>query len=84
MVVTWCKCHSATGWALHCVLRCMCLRGQILVGIFWPSIMALRSQYLPNNVRATILNLFRIPLNLFVCLVLYNVRALPPPAELPA
>ena len=54
------------------------------MGIFWPSIMALRSQYLPNNVRATILNLFRIPLNLFVCLVLYNVRALPPRAMQPA
>ena len=46
---------------------------QVLVGVFWPSMMKLRSQYVPEDQRATILNLFRIPLNLFVCLVLYNV-----------
>ena len=46
---------------------------QLLVGIFWPSMMKLRSQYVPENIRATILNLFRVPLNLFVCLILYNV-----------
>ena len=39
--------------------------------------MKLRSQYVPENIRATTLNLFRVPLNLFVCLVLYNVRCLP-------
>ena len=47
---------------------------QLLVGIFWPSMMKLRSQYVPEGIRATTLNLFRVPLNLFVCLVLYNVR----------
>lgn len=47
---------------------------QLLVGIFWPSMMKLRSQYVPESIRATTLNLFRVPLNLFVCLVLYNVR----------
>ena len=47
---------------------------QMLVGIFWPSMMKLRSQYVPEGIRATTLNLFRVPLNLFVCLVLYNVR----------
>lgn len=49
---------------------------QLLVGIFWPSMMKLRSQYVPEGIRATTLNLFRVPLNLFVCLVLYNVRPL--------
>lgn len=38
--------------------------------------MKLRSQYVPEGIRATTLNLFRVPLNLFVCLVLYNVRCL--------
>ena len=38
--------------------------------------MKLRSQYVPEGIRATTLNLFRVPLNLFVCLVLYNVRPL--------
>ncbi|MBA0831121.1 hypothetical protein Goarm_015608, partial [Gossypium armourianum] len=42
------------------------------VGIFWPSIMKMRSQYIPEEARSTIMNFFRIPLNIFVCIVLYN------------
>ncbi|GFP89906.1 WEB family protein at5g55860 [Phtheirospermum japonicum] len=40
------------------------------VGIFWPSIMNMRSQYIPEEARSTIMNFFRIPLNIFVCVVL--------------
>ncbi|XP_072962824.1 uncharacterized protein [Typha angustifolia] len=47
------------------------------VGIFWPSMMKMRSQYIPEEARSTIMNFFRIPLNLFVCVVLYNVNAFP-------
>ncbi|KMT12446.1 hypothetical protein BVRB_5g103750 [Beta vulgaris subsp. vulgaris] len=47
------------------------------VGIFWPSIMKMRSQYIPEEARSTIMNFFRIPLNIFVCIVLYNVEAFP-------
>ncbi|KAL6280689.1 hypothetical protein ACE6H2_017570 [Prunus campanulata] len=47
------------------------------VGIFWPSIMKMRSQYIPEEARSTIMNFFRIPLNIFVCVVLYNVDAFP-------
>lgn len=43
------------------------------MGIFWPSIMKMRSQYIPEESRSTIMNFFRIPLNIFVCVVLYNV-----------
>ncbi|CAK9151549.1 unnamed protein product [Ilex paraguariensis] len=43
------------------------------VGIFWPSIVKMRSQYIPEEARSTIMNFFRIPLNIFVCIVLYNV-----------
>ncbi|KAL8519551.1 hypothetical protein ACS0TY_010470 [Phlomoides rotata] len=46
------------------------------VGIFWPSIMKMRSQYIPEEARSTIMNFFRIPLNIFVCIVLYNVSSL--------
>jgi len=35
--------------------------------------MKMRSQYIPEEARSTIMNFFRIPLNLFVCVVLYNV-----------
>lgn len=47
------------------------------VGVFWPSIMKMRSQYIPEEARSTIMNFFRIPLNIFVCIVLYNVDAVP-------
>lgn len=43
------------------------------VGVFWPCMMQLRSEYVPEDLRATIINIFRIPLNLFVCVVLSNV-----------
>jgi hypothetical protein len=39
--------------------------------------MKMRSQYIPEEARSTIMNFFRIPLNIFVCLVLYNVDAFP-------
>ncbi|CAH1453523.1 unnamed protein product [Lactuca virosa] len=47
------------------------------VGLFWPSIMKMRSQYIPEEARSTIMNFFRIPLNIFVCIVLYNVDSFP-------
>lgn len=50
---------------------------EICVGIFWPSIMSMRSKYIPEECRSTIMNIFRIPLNIFVCIVLYNVSAFP-------
>lgn len=50
---------------------------EFMVGIFWPSMMTMRSTYVGEEYRATIINFFRIPLNLFVCTVLYNVAAFP-------
>lgn len=50
---------------------------EVCVGIFWPSLMKMRSVYVPEEVRSTIINFFRIPLNLFVCVVLYNVSSFP-------
>lgn len=48
---------------------------EVVVGIFWPSMMTLRSEYVPEEMRSTIINFFRVPLNLFVCIVLYNVSS---------
>ena len=50
---------------------------EAMVGIFWPSMMKMRSQYVPEEVRSTVMNFFRIPLNLFVCIILYNVAMFP-------
>jgi len=41
------------------------------VGIFWPTIGTLRGKHVPEEQRSTIMNLFRVPLNAIVCLVLY-------------
>ena len=40
------------------------------VGVFWPAIGSLRSKYIPDAGRATIMGLFRIPLNVLVCVLL--------------
>ncbi|BDA45879.1 Molybdate-anion transporter [Coccomyxa sp. Obi] len=50
---------------------------EFCVGLFWPSMMKMRAQHVPEEMRATIINFFRIPLNAFVCVVLYNVSSFP-------
>lgn len=50
---------------------------EVCIGVFWPSMMRMRAHYLPDDLRATLINCFRIPLNLFVCAVLYNVKSFP-------
>ncbi|KFM25691.1 Major facilitator superfamily domain-containing protein 5 [Auxenochlorella protothecoides] len=46
---------------------------EVCVGIFWPSMMTMRSAHIPEEIRSTVINCFRIPLNFFVCVILYNV-----------
>eukprot|EP01080_Neovahlkampfia_damariscottae_P005864 gene5864-9692_t len=49
---------------------------EAMVGMFWPSVGMLRSKYIPENVRSTIMNYFRIPTNLFVMIVLGRVDSM--------
>lgn len=45
------------------------------VGIFWPSLGQMRGKYVPEETRATIMNFFRIPLNMIVvCILLQNLQ----------
>lgn len=44
------------------------------VGMFWPCLGTMRSCYVPEEVRATLMNFFRIPLNIIVVVVLYQDR----------
>lgn len=53
------------------VRMCSFVLFEACVGMFWPAIGTLRSAHLPESHRATIINLFRIPLNIIVCLVLF-------------
>ncbi|XP_067683042.1 molybdate-anion transporter-like isoform X2 [Haliotis asinina] len=43
---------------------------EMCVGIFWPSLGTMRGKYVPEETRATIMNVFRIPLNLLVVVIL--------------
>ncbi|VDN27333.1 unnamed protein product [Cylicostephanus goldi] len=46
---------------------------EICVGIFWPSMGCLRGAYVPEETRSTTINLFRVPLNLIVIIILWAV-----------
>lgn len=43
---------------------------EICVGIFWPSMGTMRGRYVPESARSTLMNFFRIPLNLIVVVIL--------------
>lgn len=43
---------------------------EVCVGIFWPSLGTMRGKYIPEASRATIMSLFRVPLNLIVVVIL--------------
>ena len=46
---------------------------ELCVGIYFPVIGQIREKYVPDNARATIMNIFRIPLNLIVVIVLWYI-----------
>jgi MFS transporter, MFS domain-containing protein family, molybdate-anion transporter len=62
------------GGMVQCLAFCVF---EACIGLFWPSMMRMRAAHLPDELRATLINCFRIPLNLFVCVVLYNVSKFP-------
>eukprot|EP00667_Euglena_gracilis_P008987 EG_transcript_9130 len=43
---------------------------EFTVGLFWPAMGSMRSAHLPDTGRATLMGLFRVPLNMVVCTVL--------------
>merc|ERR550537_996314 len=50
---------------------------EFCVGLYWPTIATLKSRVVPEHVRATIYNLYRVPLNAVVCGLLLNNMSLP-------
>ncbi|XP_048739723.1 molybdate-anion transporter-like isoform X2 [Ostrea edulis] len=45
------------------------------VGIFWPSLGQMRGKYVPDDTRSTIMNFFRVPLNMIVVgILLQNLQ----------
>lgn len=50
---------------------------EVACGIYFPAYGTLRSKYIPEDTRAAVMNIFRIPLNAFVVIVLIKVKFLP-------
>ncbi len=46
------------------------------VGMFWPSMGTLKGKYVPEDVRATVMNYFRLPTNLLVLFTLDSIKKL--------
>mmetsp|Transcript_10469 Transcript_10469/g.25508 ORF Transcript_10469/g.25508 Transcript_10469/m.25508 type:complete len:483 (+) Transcript_10469:33-1481(+) len=46
---------------------------EVTVGVYFPSMGGIKAMHVPEEVRATIYNIFRMPLNLIVLLVLSNI-----------
>lgn len=46
-------------------------------GLYWPAMGTMRSRYIPEQVRATIMAVFRLPLNVLVTLVLNRISTMP-------
>ena len=49
---------------------------EVCCGLYWPCFGTLRGKYLPERSRSTVMNFFRVPLNLLVVLVLVRVDLL--------
>jgi len=45
---------------------------ELCVGIFWPAMCTMRGKFVPEETRSTIMNFFRIPLNLIVVVILLS------------
>ena len=52
---------------------------EIACGIFFPTYGTLRSIYIPEEQRAGLMNIFRVPMNFFVVVVLVKVKYMPIP-----
>ncbi len=52
---------------------------EISVGVFYPAYGVIKSEKLPEEIRSSVMNIFRIPLNAFVVLLLLKIKFLSPP-----
>jgi len=48
---------------------------EISLGIYFPAIGTLRSQFIPENIRSTVINLYRVPLNILTVAALSLVKS---------
>lgn len=55
-------------WYIYAAL----LGFEAICGVYFPAMGTMRAKYVPEVTRAAIMNYFRVPLNLIVCVVLYR------------
>ncbi|KAJ3015962.1 UNVERIFIED_CONTAM: Molybdate-anion transporter [Siphonaria sp. JEL0065] len=49
---------------------------EFCIGLYFPAMGTVRSQYIPESVRSSVMNIFRIPLNLIVVVILFESHSL--------
>lgn len=60
------------------VVYAMFLLFETTVGIFYPSYGVIKSEKIPEEIRSSVMNIFRIPLNAFVVVLLLKIKYLSP------
>lgn len=60
------------------VVYAMFLLFEMTVGLFYPSYGMIKSEKIPEDIRSAVMNIFRMPLNLFVVLLLLKVKYMAP------
>lgn len=70
MLIVSCTLHDKN------VVYCMFLVFEVTVGLFYPSYGFLKSQIITEDFRSAVMNLFRIPLNIFVVALLVKINYL--------
>lgn len=66
---------SAQFASYHLRVGMFCLF-ELCVGAYWPAMGMQRSKYIPDQIRSTVMNIFRVPLNLIVIISLLNIGSL--------
>jgi len=60
------------------VVYIMFLVFETLVGLFYPAYGVIKSERIPEDIRSSVMNIFRMPLNAFVVLLLLKIKYLSP------
>ena len=60
------------------VVYAMFLLFEMTVGLFYPSYGVIKSEKIPEDIRSAVMNIFRMPLNAFVVLLLLKIKFLSP------
>ncbi len=60
------------------IVYCMFLTFETAVGVFYPAYGVIKSEKIPEEIRSSVMNIFRMPLNAFVVVLLLKIKNLSP------